>query len=112
MVSEKNNVLPLRAGEKATVSSFEKPPAHLKTKVQKAAWDDLVSRVEPAKLTNAEYFTFEMAATLVAKFREGKAMNATEHKEMKRLLIQLGLAKPDDDGPKPKKKKNDHYFDQ
>jgi hypothetical protein len=92
------------------VSGYAKPPAHFKRKPQRDAWADLVARSAPDLHVPANYFTFEMAATLVAKFRSGKPMNATEHKEMKKLLVVLGLAKADNDD-KPKKKPNAHYFD-
>lgn len=84
-------------------------PKHFKA-AQKAAWSDLVDAapVESAKRENR--FTLEVAATLMAKFRSGKAMTATETKEMKRSLVVLGLAQADDDGGKKKPKKNARYF--
>ena len=86
-------------------------PAHFTTKALKAAWKDLVSNTD-AKFHVKQYrFTFEFAATLTAKFRSGKSMTATESKELKRLLVTLGLATDDDDkGAKRKSRKNDDYF--
>lgn len=84
-------------------------PKHFKAP-QKAAWVDLVEAapIEAAKRENR--FAFEIAATLMAKFRSGKAMTATETKELKRQLVVLGLAAADDDGAKKKPRKNARYF--
>lgn len=79
-------------------------PAHFKA-AQKAAWKDLMESADAALHVKENRFTFEMAAVLMAKFRSGKPMNATETKELKKQLIELGLAK-DDDGGAPKKSKN------
>lgn len=95
----------------APKTGYEDAPKHFKKKIQKEAWADLTTKAGVEKHTAENYFTFEVCATLVAKFREGRGLNATEHKEMKKLLITLGLAKPDDDGQKKKPKKNDHYFE-
>lgn len=85
-------------------------PAHFRRKGLTGAWDDLV-RTTDAKLHVKQYqFTFEFAATLMAKFRAGKSMTATESKELKRLLVTLGLATNDDDPGKRKSRKNDDYF--
>lgn len=92
-------------------TGYEAAPKHFRKKIQREAWADLTEKAGADKLTAENYFTFEVCATLVAKFREGRGLNATEHKEMKKLLIALGLAKPDDDGQKKKPKKNDHYFE-
>ena len=93
-------------------TGYEKPPKHFKKTVQKHAWLDLLARTKPELHTPDNYFTFEMAATLLAKFRAGLSMNATEGKELKKQLIALGLAKADDAGKPPKKKPNAHYFEQ
>lgn len=87
-------------------------PAHFKRAPVKAAWNDLVTRTDARLHTKENYFTFEFAATLMAKFRAGKPMRATESKELKKYLIALGLASKDDDGGPPKPKKNAHYFDE
>jgi hypothetical protein len=87
-------------------------PKHFKKAGLKAAWADLVESVDAKLVTRENRFTLEMAATLLAKFRSGDAMTATESKELKRYMIALGLAKDDDDkGPK-KPRKNAHYFDE
>lgn len=60
----------------------------------------------------ANMFTFEMAAVLLARFRDGKSMNATDSKELKKHLVFLGLAQGDDEsGGRKKPKKNDKYFE-
>jgi len=79
-------------------------PKHFKA-AQKAAWTDLMESVDASLKTKENRFTFEMAAVLMSKFRSGKPMNATETKELKKQLVELGLAK-DDDGAVPKKSKN------
>jgi hypothetical protein len=66
--------------------------------------------VAPAVLVKENRFSFEIAATLMAKFRSGKPMNATETKELKRQLVALGLAKDDDGGGKGKSKNAAKYF--
>lgn len=87
-------------------------PAHFQTKRLKAAWADLVSNTDAKLHVKQHQFTFEFAATLMAKFRGGKAMTATESKELKRLLVTLGLATANDDdqGAKRKSRKNAEYF--
>ena len=97
--------------EPAPETGYEKPPKHFKKTVQKHAWADLVARTPTDMHTADNYFTFEMAATLLAKFRAGVTMNATEGKELKKQLIALGLAKGDEPAGTPKKKKNAHYFE-
>ena len=110
MAIVKNDAAPPAEAIAEPVSEFTNPPKHFKKKVQKDAWTDLTTKADAAMRTAENYFAFEMAATLLAKFRAGAPMNATEGKELKKLLISLGLAKPDDDGQKKKPKKNDHYF--
>lgn len=83
-------------------------PRHFKAK-QKAAWNDLMESTDAALHVKENRFTFEMAATLMAKFRSGDTMNATETKELKKQLVALGLAKDEDDGKK-KPRKNAKYF--
>jgi hypothetical protein len=78
-------------------------PKHFMAK-QKTAWTDLIESTDASLHVKENRFTFEMAATLMAKFRSGKAMNATETKELKKNLVALGLAK-DDDGESQKKSK-------
>lgn len=86
-------------------------PRHFKTKRLRETWEDLIESIDQALVVKENRFTLEMAATLLAKFRGGDAMTATESKELKKLMITLGLAKDDDDqGPK-KPRKNDKYFD-
>lgn len=84
-------------------------PRHFKAP-QKAAWGDLVAAAPAAAAKRENLFALEIAATLMAKFRSGKAMTATETKELKRQLVVLGLAAADDDGTKKKPRKNAHYF--
>lgn len=79
-------------------------PGHFNAR-QKAAWKDLMESTEAALHVKENRFTFEMAAVLMAKFRSGKPMNATETKELKKQLVELGLAK-DDEKQGPKKSKN------
>lgn len=76
---------------------------------QKDTWNDLMESVDPALKTKENRFIFEMAASLMAKFRSSKPMNATETKELKSLLVQLGLAK-DEDAGKKKSKNASKYF--
>jgi hypothetical protein len=82
-------------------------PAHFRrgkgSKQLRAAWDDLIASTDRALQARDMRFTFEFAATLMAKFRRGTPMTATESKELKRLLVSLGLAK--DEGGDPEKKK-------
>jgi hypothetical protein len=88
-------------------------PAHFagkKAKQVRAAWDDLIASTETKLQTRENRFTFEFAATLMAKFRSGKAMSATESKELKRLLVTLGLAKGEDDEGGRKKGKLAKYL--
>ena len=98
--------------EPEPLTGYEKPPKHFNTTVQKNAWLDLVARTKPEQHTAGNYFAFEIAATLLAKFRAGTTMNATEGKELKKQLIALGLAKADDDAKPPKSRgSNAHYFE-
>jgi hypothetical protein len=80
-------------------------PAHFRSKRLKAAWQDLIESADPSLHTKEMRFTFEFAASLMAKFRAGVSMTATESKELKRLLVALGLAK-DEDGGEGQGKKN------
>src|SRR4051812_18415085 len=81
-------------------------PKHFTAK-QKLAWDDLIESTDVSTHVKENRFTFEITATLMAKFRSGKPMNATETKELKKQLVALGLAKKDDDdGDADKKSKN------
>lgn len=86
-------------------------PKHFK-KAQKDAWTDLISSTGPALHVKENRFTFELAAMLLAKMRGGKAMTATESKELKRQMVALGLAKDDDAqrGKGGKRSGNDAYF--
>lgn len=79
-------------------------PGHFKAG-QKAAWKDLMESTDASLRVKENRFTFEMAAVLMAKFRSGKPMNATETKELKKQLVELGLAK-DEENKGPKKSKN------
>ncbi len=108
----KDNVVPIGTG---TPPAAEKPafpmPKHFRGKDNKAlrsAWNDLTSGATPELLTAANRFTFEFAAILMAKFRRGDAMTATESKELRRLLGVLGLAKDED--AKPPKGKLSKYL--
>lgn len=84
------------------------PPTHFR-KLQRGAWCDLIAGAKKEALTKENRFTFEIAATLMAKFRSGASMSATETKELKKHLVTLGLAK--DDGGSPRKpRKNAKYF--
>lgn len=84
-------------------------PKHFRAD-QRLAWSDLVEAAPVLAAKPETRFTFEIAATLMAKFRSGKAMTATETKELKRQLVVLGLAAADDDGSKKKPRKNSRYF--
>lgn len=85
-------------------------PKHFKV-AQKAAWEDLIESADESLRTKENRFTFEMAAVLMAKFRSGKAMNATETKELKKQLVALGLAKEDEAAGAKKKTGNaEKYF--
>ncbi len=80
---------------------------------QKAAWIDLIDRSDKSLHVAENLFTFELCAVLLAKFRDGEPMNATQMKELKKSLIQLGLARDDDNansGTKKPPKKNAKYF--
>jgi len=83
-------------------------PASLNVR-QKNAWNDLVRMAKVEDQVPENHFAFEMAAVLLAKFRAGKTMTATESKELKRLLIQLGVAK--DNEAKGNGGKKSKYFD-
>lgn len=85
-------------------------PKHFKKAGLKDAWNDLVASTDKALHVKPNRFTFEMAATLLAKFRSGESMTATESKELKRQMIALGLAKDDDDGGKKKPGNASKYF--
>jgi hypothetical protein len=85
-------------------------PSHFRSARLKAAWNDLVQNTDATLHVKQNRFTFEFAATLMAKFRGGAPMTATESKELKRLLVALGLAKNDDDQGKRKPRKSDDYF--
>jgi hypothetical protein len=103
------NVVAIAPGADVQTSALE-PPKHLR-KAQRAAWDDLVSAADKSLHVKQNAFTFEIAATLLAKFRSGKPMTATESKELKKQMVALGLATDDDDKGKRKPRKNDSYFD-
>lgn len=100
--------LHLATSQDAPASTLGPPPKHFKA-AQKLAWRDLVEASGTEHHTKVNRFLFEIAATLVSRFRANEPMNATETKEMKRLLVILGLARADDENT-PKKKRNDHYF--
>lgn len=104
-MTQESNVVAL-----APKPTIPEPPAHMKPP-QKAAWRDIATAsVEACKPENR--FTLEMAATLMAKFRKGRpAMTATEAKQMKAALVQLGLAKDEGSGGPGKQRKNAKYFD-
>jgi hypothetical protein len=105
-----SNVVPIAAGADVQTSALE-PPNHFRAKGLKEAWKDLVEMTDSTLHVKQHRFTFEMAATLLAKFRARKSMTATESKELKRLLITLGLAQAEDDGRGKKPRKNAHYFE-
>lgn len=86
-------------------------PRHFRKKVLKTAWQDLLESTSAELHVKQNRFLFEMAATLMAKFRGGVPMTATESKELKKHLIELGLAKEDDAGDGKKKGKAAKYFD-
>ena len=104
-MSDKNVVSLATSREEKTLSA----PKHFKA-AQRLAWADLCESAPKMATDPANRFTLEIAATLMAKFRSGKAMTATETKELKRQLVVLGLAAADDDGKPKKSKKNAHYF--
>jgi hypothetical protein len=109
-----SNVVPIAAGADVQTSALDTFPAprHFKRKALKETWKDLVETTDAALHVKQHRFTFEMAATLLAKFRAGETMTATESKELKKLLITLGLAQAEDDGRgKSKPRKNAHYFE-
>lgn len=86
-------------------------PAHFaKVKRLRAAWADLIESTAPELHVRENRFTFEFAATLMAKLRSGRSMTATESKELKRQMVALGLAKDDDGGGKKKPSKAAGYF--
>lgn len=103
------SITPPGAGGTEVQTSALTVPKHFK-KAQQQAWTDLTDSVDKALLTRENRFTFEIAATLLAKFRSGKAMTATESKELKKAMVTLGLAKDDEDGGKRKPGKNAGYF--
>lgn len=104
------NVVPI-SGEASVQTSALEVPRHFK-KAQKDAWADLISSTDTKLHVKENRFTFELAAMLLAKMRAGKAMTATESKELKRQMVALGLAKDDDAGGRGKKRSgNDAYFD-
>jgi hypothetical protein len=105
-----SNVVPIAGSTDVQTSALE-PPKHFRAKGLKEAWKDLVEMTDHTLHVKQNRFTFEMAATLLAKFRARKSMTATESKELKRLLITLGLAQAEDDGRKRKPGKNATYFD-
>lgn len=84
-------------------------PKHFKV-AQKAAWIDLTESVDPVLRTAENRFAFEIAAVLMAKFRSGKSMNATETKELRRQLVGFGLEKDDDGAGKKKTGNAAKYF--
>lgn len=109
---DKSTILTLVSGRKTPREGYEKPPKHFKKPVQKAAWRDLVARTKPGQHTPDNYFTFEIAATLLAKFRAGERMSVSEAKELKGHLVALGLAKAEGERKPPKSRKpNAHYFE-
>lgn len=71
-------------------------PVHFRTKALRQAWADLTGAARAEQLVPENRFTIEIAAMLLAKMRSGKAMSATESKDLKRYMIALGLAKADD----------------
>lgn len=84
-------------------------PKHFKV-AQKAAWTDLTESADPGLRTPENRFAFEIAAVLMAKFRSGKPMNATETKELRRQLVGFGLEKDDDGAGKKKTGNAAKYF--
>jgi hypothetical protein len=85
------------------------PPQHFR-RTQKAAWADLVARTDRDLHSSQNVITFEMAATLLAKFRSGKALLATEQKQLNGLLAVLGVATAGGVALRPQRS-NDAYFD-
>ena len=110
-MEDKSKVLTLVPAAKAPKTGYEKPPRHFKKPMQKAAWRDLIGRSVASIRTTQNYFAFEMAATLLAKFRAGERLAVAEGKELKSLLVALGLANADGESKPKKRKPNDHYFD-
>lgn len=107
-----SNVVPIAAGTDVQTSVLVMP-LHFRAKRMKDAWTDLIGMTDATLHVKQHQLTFEMAATLLAKFRGGRSMTATESKELKRLMITLGLAQAEENGRgKPKRGKNDHYFDE
>jgi len=98
----------MRRKRKANGGGGYPVPKHFDAK-QRVAFDDLLESTATSLHTTDNRFTYEMAATLMAKFRTGSSMTATEMKELKRQLAVLGLAK-DDDGSSRKNRKNSKYF--
>jgi len=84
------------------------PPDFFKVR-QARAWNELVAQTAPALHVKENYFTFEIAATLLAKFRSGRTMTATEIRTMQGYLAALGL-RSEIDGPVNRKRPNSHYF--
>ncbi len=85
-------------------------PAHLKVG-QRRAWDQLVGDTPAALHVNANRLTFEIAALLLAKFRSGRAMSATEFRQMHGALTDLGLSKNVDPRDAAKPTKASKYLD-
>jgi hypothetical protein len=107
-----SNVIPIAASANVQTSALVMP-RHFTKKRLKDAWTDLLATTDATFHVKQHQFTFEMAATLLAKFRAGDPMTATESKELKKLMITLGLAQAEEDGRgKSKRGKNDHYFDE
>lgn len=77
-------------------------------KALREAWDDLMERSDRALQTADRSFDFEMAARLMARFRAGELTSASEFKELKRLMVALGLSKGED-GEAGKKGKLSKY---
>lgn len=111
-MAEDSKILTLVAGTKAPKTGYEKPPKHFKKGPQTAAWRDLIERSSASVRTVQNYFAFEIAATLLAKFRAGERMSVSEAKELKSQLVALGLAKAEGDSkPAKSRKPNAHYFE-
>lgn len=105
-----SNVVPIAGDVQTSAPVPFDPPKHFK-KTQKDAWRDLVDNTEATLHVKQQRFTFEMAAMLLAKMRAGDSMTATESKQLKQLMVSLGLATNDDDQGGRKPKRNDKYFD-
>lgn len=103
-----DNVVPIVPPVDPPAAGNDEPtfpmPKHFRSRKLKAAWEDLVDSTGEELQVKENRFTFEFAATLMAKFRAGTPMTATESKELKRLLVALGLAKDEDGDPGGKKK--------